>query len=223
MATQTLPSRSSKRLKMRSPERPSDSRKYICSAVMYMYEPPVECSDPETAIVVPEKSVGIDGLPAPGIGYNSAFPWTSCLIPPGIAMNSSPSSPSIQIIELRSAASHNALEDRASIAKARTVHRPRDRLYCPHTKTKPFGLECRPARSTAYCRFVSRRAGQWEYPNPPAHTVPLWSSSSANTSCVSSSGYRVSLAPFQLDKAGVRANPKSPVARGEQLCDCAAR
>src|SRR5271165_1340825 len=40
---------------------------------MHMNEPPIECSDPEAAIVVPEKPVGIDGLSA-GHGIQFGLP-----------------------------------------------------------------------------------------------------------------------------------------------------
>jgi len=36
------------------------SRKYVCPAVMYMDEPPLYGSDPETAIAVPEEPIRIE-------------------------------------------------------------------------------------------------------------------------------------------------------------------
>ena len=113
-----------------------------------------------------------------------------------------------------------ALEDRASIAKARTLHRPRECLSCPHTKPKRLCRRRHPPRSTACCRFGLRRAGLREACQPVAG--PHRSLTVLEQRC-----HKLSIklrAPGQLAavpgyKAGKRANPKSAVARDEQAVD----
>ena len=98
------------------------------------------------------------------------------------------------------ALSHIALEVRASSAKARFLHRPRDCLSCPHTRVKPPCRKRHPPRYTAYCRFgIAQSRADWT-PNPPTHTVPSRSSRRDAITCPSTSGYRLSVAPFQLTR-----------------------
>jgi hypothetical protein len=103
--------------------------------------------------------MGLNCRPAPGSGYASAFPSTSCLIPPRMAIRSAPLSPSIRAL-ISGLASDRVSEDQASIATARSPLPPRDCPGCPHTRRSLRGRNCRPLRSTGRCRSESRRVSQ---------------------------------------------------------------
>ena len=60
VATQTLPSRSSKRLQLISPESPSAFVNTSVRPLMYVDKPPLVGSDPETSVAVPEQLIRID-------------------------------------------------------------------------------------------------------------------------------------------------------------------
>ena len=197
--------------------------KYIRPAVIQMDEPAVARSNPETAVVIPEQSIGLDGLPNASNRIRLGFSVDELCRSAGHGDPRAPPSRADSDASISVGGVHNALEDQASIAKARTVHRPRDRQYCPHTKTKPIGLECRPARNTAHCRFGLRRAGQREFPTRRP-TLFLCGPQAVLTPVVyQAPGTGSSLAPFQLTRPASVPIQRVPSRAGEHLSDCGAR
>ena len=197
---------------------------------MYMDEPPLQGSDPETSIAVPEQFIRIDiavrssrfGWIAPRIGYDSTLSPASCMSPaPCMAINSRPSSALLRPIELR----------RRRISPWRTglqspkpglCSRPRDCLSCPHTNPKRMCRRRHPRPSTARCRFGLRTAGLWRVRQRAGPHCSLTVLEQRCHKFPRSSGSGGQLAAIPGREAGKCANPKSAVARDEQAVDVVA-
>src|SRR5271165_5694182 len=132
---------------------------------MHMNEPPIECSDPEAAIVVPEKPVGIDGLSA-GHGIQFGLPVDELSHSARHGNEQFSLVPPIQIIEL--SARHRIVRWRTGPPSPKTQLRTGPEITCAVLKQR----QDRSARSTAHCRFVSRRAGQRDNPGCRAILSP---------------------------------------------------
>src|ERR1019366_7121313 len=142
------------------------------------------------------------GLLALRIGCASTLLPTSCLSPaPLMPINSRPSSAftrssmRIPAVAYRFGGPgfHRQSPDSAPTQRVPELSSPK--LQTNEPKAPSFNWHCELPLRIAHSRPVGVPG---EPPSVPAHSVPARSSSSDVTNCPSSSGYRVSLPPFQL-------------------------
>ena len=174
VATQILPSRSSKRSSTESPERPSDCVKMI-SPLPGAHErdlgPVFRSTDRHCDPGVSRK--GLNCGPVPGSGYASAFPSTSCMIPPRVAIKSASLSPSHQGVDFggrvrqRNEFRRTRLPSPQPGPRSRPEIAPAILIQGAHSDDR----NCRPLRSTGRCHSESRRVSRWE--SSPRRPIPF--------------------------------------------------
>ena len=180
-------------------------------------------SDPETSIAVPKQfdSNRRRGPPAEhsdslALSNRVRFEFVcrqAAMSPAPVHANYQPSVAGVCLSgQLELLVSHIALEDRVSIAKAQTRHRPRECLSCPHPNSKRMCRRRHPLQVTLCAAASDCAQPAWDYPvvRPVCRPTPFPGGLRAAMSQIgsSSSGYRVSLPPFQLTRP-----PNVPIQR----------